>query len=661
MAIRVSGLISGLDTDSIVQELVKAYSTKKDKYVKAQTKLEWKMDSWKTMNSKIYGFYTSSLSGMRLSSGYSLKSSTISDTNVAKVTASAEAVNGTQTLQVKQLAATSYVTSAVLKKADGSTDDVKGDTKLTELGITAGSKVKINDKEIEITSDMNLNNFVGILKDAGLNASYDEANKRLFISASKSGEEAEFSLTAANTAGVNAIVKLGLFAKKDIDGNDTAEMIKYKEILDDSSKFGTDEYAAADLMVNGKILTTDEKTAQETKLAQALADRAAAESVTKPYEEQQAIVDKYNQALDIISRYEASDDTVSKEEYDKAVEFKTESDKTDSDYQNALEYVNDTDKKDAYNNAKVDLSDAVNRINAANAALAASEAASGIGGAARISGRDSEIVLNGAEYKSATGTFSINGLSITAMEVTGDKTVTINTATDTKGIYDKIKTFLKNYNELITAMDKAYNAESAKDYEPLTDEEKEEMTDSQIEKWETKIKDSLLRRDSTLGNVSSSMKALMQSSFEIDGKTYSLSTFGISTQGYFASDVNERGCYHIDGDADDALTSGNTDKLMAAINSDPDKVVQFFQKLAQNVYNDLTNKMASSSSSSAFTIYNDKQMSSEYSKYKDDIDKWNEKLEYYEDYYYKQFSAMEKALSELQSKTSSLGQLLGGQ
>ena len=51
MAIRVSGLISGLDTDSIVQELVSAYSTKKDKYVKAQTKLEWKMDAWKSMES----------------------------------------------------------------------------------------------------------------------------------------------------------------------------------------------------------------------------------------------------------------------------------------------------------------------------------------------------------------------------------------------------------------------------------------------------------------------------------------------------------------------------------------------------------------------------------------------------------------------------------
>ena len=44
--VSISGLVSNLDTDSIVSALVSAYSTKKDKYVKAQTKLEWKQDAW---------------------------------------------------------------------------------------------------------------------------------------------------------------------------------------------------------------------------------------------------------------------------------------------------------------------------------------------------------------------------------------------------------------------------------------------------------------------------------------------------------------------------------------------------------------------------------------------------------------------------------------
>ena len=185
------------------------------------------------------------------------------------------------------------------------------------------------------------------------------------------------------------------------------------------------------------------------------------------------------------------------------------------------------------------------------------------------------------------------------------------------------------------------------------------MTDSQIEKWETKIKDSLLRRDSTLGNASSSMKSIMSRSFEINGKTYSLNTFGINTLGYFSADTNERGCLHIDGDADDSNTSGNADKLMAAINEDPEAVTSFFQQLSNTLYDDLTKRMASSSVSSIYTIYNDKQMSSEYSDYKDKISKWEDKLDYYEEYYYKKFSAMETALSKLQSSTSSLSNLLG--
>ena len=98
---------------------------------------------------------------------------------------------------------------------------------------------------------------------------------------------------------------------------------------------------------------------------------------------------------------------------------------------------------------------------------------------------------------------------------------------------------------------------------------------------------------------------------------------------------------------------------MAAINEDPEAVTSFFQQLSNTLYDDLTKRMASSSVSSIYTIYNDKQMSSEYSDYKDKIDKWQDKLDYYEEYYYKKFSAMETALSKLQSSTSSLSNLLG--
>ena len=73
-------------------------------------------------------------------------------------------------------------------------------------------------------------------------------------------------------------------------------------------------------------------------------------------------------------------------------------------------------------------------------------------------------------------------------------------------------------------MDKLYNADSSKGYDPLLSEEKEALSDSEIEDWEKKIKDSLLRRDSSLSSVISSMTSTMAAGIEIGGKTLYLST-----------------------------------------------------------------------------------------------------------------------------------------
>lgn len=283
--------------------------------------------------------------------------------------------------------------------------------------------------------------------------------------------------------------------------------------------------------------------------------------------------------------------------------------------------------------------------------------------AKKIDGVDSKITLNGIEYESSLNTFSINGLNITAQQVTGEgdeNAISITTSTDTQGIYDKIKDFLTQYNALVNELTSLYNAESAKGYEPLTDEEKDAMSDTEIEKWEEKIKSSLLRRDDSLERVINAMTSSMSKGVKIGDKTYYLSSFGIKTLGYFNAPENQQNAYHIDGDEDDASTSGNADKLMAMINSDPDTVVTFMQELTTNLYTAIGDKMKATTLSSTYTVYNDKEMASEYSDYTDLIKKWEEKLAEQEDYYYKKFSAMETALSKLNSQTSSLSSMLGG-
>lgn len=719
MAIRLSGMVSGLDTDALVKELVSAYSTKKDNFVKAQTKTQWKMDAWKSMNSQIYGFYSGSLSSMRFSSQYNLKTTSVSNSSAATVTASSSAVNGTQSLKIKSIAATGYLTGGKLNidmDGDSKADKVEGSTKLADIGIKAGSKINVNGEELEITSDMTVDKFTAALKDKGVNASFDATNQRFFISSKESGADAEFTLTAGNADGLGALQNLGLFAAKDINGEETSDMKEYRRLaaLDDGSEASNIAKAVVASVDKTTTYSSDQIasfkstiSAYDSKMSTVNAYESA-QKKAKDYFDQQEIIDnnkdnidslraklvkeqndegedvkytdaeikdmkkfiednkekvadlsaedleKFNKYTDITTAY----DTVN--QYDAAEKYVAENADAHAEneayladnkaaYDAAKAYVDDADNAQAYNAAKT----AVN-----SAAIA--DVTTGGTGAARITGKDSEIELNGATFTSNTGSYSINGLSITAMQVTGDDPITITTSSDTKGVYDKVKNFINDYNKLLSAMNTSYNAESSGKYEPLTDDEKEAMTDDQIEKWEKKIKDALLRRDSTLGAVTSAMSSAMAGSYTVNGKTYSLASFGINTSGYFSADANERGLYHIDGNSEDSKTAGNADKLMAAINEDPEGVVEFFQQLANKVYTDLSNKMSSSSVSSAYTIYNDKQMSSEYSTYKDKISKWEEKLKTIEDSYYKKFSAMEKAMSELQSKTQQLGSMLGG-
>lgn len=193
----------------------------------------------------------------------------------------------------------------------------------------------------------------------------------------------------------------------------------------------------------------------------------------------------------------------------------------------------------------------------------------------------------------------------------------------------------------------------------MTDDEKSSMSDSEIEKWETKIKDAILRKDSTLGTIQNAMTSAMMQSYTVNGKSYSLASFGISTLGYLNASKNENYAYHIDGDSEDTATSGKTDKLMTALENDPDSVIDFMKQLTSGLYTALDKQMKGTNLRSTYTIYNDKQMASEYSNYTTLIKQWEEKIQDYEDRYYNQFSKMESSLAKLQSSTSSLSSLFG--
>lgn len=692
-------MVSGMDTESLVTALVSGYQLKKDNLVKAQTKLSWKQEKWKTMNTSIYSFYSGKLSAARFSKAYSLKKSTVSNSSVATVTASSSAVAGDQTLKVKELASSGYLTGGEVTNKSDSTSKITGSSKLSAItNKTSGQgsvtlSVDGKSTNIELTDDMTVNQFLVKLKDAGVQASFDEANQRFFISSKTSGKDGDFSLVANDTAGRDSLYELGLYTD---DKTSTAEYTKWAGYYNDTDGTYT---SALDDIINSAYESNKisfDTVAQE-KLAAYSKASATVDSFNTKYMSDTGVTAEDNakaQLAALISKGKGGDDN---SDFD-------ESKLTDKEKENYKTLKSDIDN---YNTAKQSMEDLKDYVNievkdgkTTVSALKETDSAAGVAniaaktaerntkikadlttqyqnkakssydminaahefskGASRKVGQDSEIELNGATFTSNSNNYSINGITIQVTAKTkDDEQVTITTDTDVDAIYKSIKDMFTDYNKLIKSMDEAYNADSSKGYEPLTDDEKSAMTDDEVEKWETKIKDSLLRKDDTLSSIINTMKNDMASSITINGKSYALSSFGIATQGYFASGENEKGVYHIDGDSDDSVTSGNDDKLRAAIAGDPETVVSFFSQLFSKVYTDLGNKMATSSVSSAYTVYNDKQMNKQYSEYTTKISDAESKITTWEDYYYSKFSAMESALSKLNSQTSSMSGLFG--
>lgn len=670
MPMRLTGLMSGMDTESIIQELVAARQTKVDDAKKEQQKLEWKQDAWKELNNKIKKLYNGTLSNLCYQSSYAKKTTKISNSAIASIITQDTAMNSVQTLKVEKLAQSGYLTGAVVQKTNGG--KCTQGTKLTDLGITAGSRIEVTTggkaTQIEVTESMTLSDLTSRLNSAGVKANFDSKTQRLFVGASNSGVSADFAITAANDDGTTALDKLGILTY------DSAVMSKYEK--EAALRTDADAYKKAlDAEVASRLKTyvNREKSLQGTLTT--LEERMKKIKDEYQGDDFDSLVENTDGALDALrASVKALEDkeTLTEEEQTQLTQLK-EKLKTVESYQSLQDQVTETkaelgkiapylnEDKTASTQLQAEVKSWLDeKITRAETVIADTKR-TGSDGATKVAGQDAVIYLNGAKFEGASNTFEINGLTITCNAESGNENVTLTTQDDTSGIYDMIKKFINEYSELINEMDKLYNADAAKGYEPLTDEEKDAMSESAVEKWETKIKDSLLRRDSTLNTVSSAFKQIMASGFTVNGKTMYLSSFGIDTLGYFEAEDNERNAYHIDGDEDDEAVSGETNALMAAISADPDAVTDFFVQLSKSLHSktyDLMKRVPGYSSSN--TVYDDVKMKSDYDDYTKKIADLEEKLRDYEDKWYNKFSAMETVMAKMQSNASAISSLLGG-
>ncbi len=697
MAMRISGLASGMDTDSMVKELMSAHSLKKTNIEKKKTKLEWTQEKWKELNTKIYKLYTDQVSKMRLQGTYNVKSVSSSASDKVEASATGSAPTGSHTVSVQQLASSQYVTSGDIKSLGltknsklSEIKDASGNSLIpinTVIDITSGQGDAQKVNQLVIDENTTVSNFVAALQNAGINATFDENQGRFFISSQKSGEENTFTITssALTSEAVNARDNIKALVDYDsLSSSSQSELNKALMVLDKNS--GASEKEITDAKV---ALSKVAESAAQAKTEKA-AESFVSDMIKKQLEADDTIVADGDKTREEVIEEKLKEAMKKTENKDKVKYFtenglnaqtledaKVAGTITEEDFANAAGYTEfisaDEEKvimKDAvalaaenYQTVETDggENNVLSAIGLGNVTGAAVDG--GLTGMTVVSAADSIITLNGAQLRSSTNSISANGINFTVKAVTkpatdteAAETITLGVTNDVDGVYDSIKDFVKQYNELLDEMNKLYGADSARGYEPLSDEEKEQMSEKDIEKWETKVKDSLLRRDSTLDSVINGMRNALNSSIEVGGKRYSLSSFGITT----SSDYTEKGLLHIYGDPDDNTYSGEEDKLKTALINEPEVVSKVLAGITSNLYSEMQNKMRSSSLSSAMTFYNDKQMKTQVKDYESSIKTWEEKLQDMEDKYFKQFAAMETAMQQMNSQSTYLTNLFGG-
>lgn len=279
-----------------------------------------------------------------------------------------------------------------------------------------------------------------------------------------------------------------------------------------------------------------------------------------------------------------------------------------------------------------------------------------------IVGTDAEIDIDGVTgITQSSNDFTIAGINYSLKEADPTKTTTIEVKSDTEAILQSVRDFVSSYNELLDAINSVTYEQKYKNFNPLTDAQKEGMTADQITNWEDKAKSGVLRTDSLLMSITSTMRSTVYSSVNgiasqmVDGKrvTYnSMYSIGITTGNY-----SDNGKLQID-----------EDKLKKALEVDPDAVNKIMNGgtaadgkrtdgVADKLYDELKKGM-DKIDSRAGSAAGDSDLTSNLAKKikanQDAIDKKTTRMNLQMQTYYKEFDAMESLLQQMQSQQDSL-------
>lgn len=618
---RIGGLASGMDIDQIVSDLMRVERMKVDKLYQQKQVMEWQKADYREINLKLRSLYNTSFD-MKLASSY-LKYKAIGTMNdgssfekFLSVTPGSGAVPGEYKVRVEQTA--SY---ARLESSKPIAKPLTGD--VLELG--EDGKIEISEGKFEVTID-------GVKKVVTLTA------ETYYLSPSPESGLKDLEDLASDLE--NAINKA--FGWQE---DDTNSVKRVKVNITDDNRLAIEP---ADNFNKVPITLSSLKDDEGEPVDDILATLGFEDGASyRPLNLHSSLKNQISAEL--------PDGTISftingqEFEFSSSVNLQMLIDKINSTPETGITARYDalTDKlvlvsKETGLGANIEITDKSGLFKALGFEMTENEVDGETVYSSSVSGQNARIVLNGTIVEKATNDFTVNGIRFNLKEVMEEgQEASFRLENDPDAVVETIKKYVELYNETIDFINKKLSEERYRNYPPLTEEQKKEMSEKEIELWEERAKSGLLRSDPLLDRIVRDLRFAVTSA--VAGQPSgirSLADIGIST-----IDWREKGKLHI-----------NEEKLRNAVAKDPEAVMRLFnadgqyssQKgVATRLYDilkggieDITEKAGGGE----FQIYDDSILGKQIRDMEDRIASMQEMLIRTEERYWQKFIAMEQAI-----------------
>ena len=623
-----SGMISGMDTDSLVEKLLSGTQSKIDKQNALKTQTEWKIENYRDVITQINSFSSkyfntsygaSSKNNLASSAFFNAMTSKVSGGNAVKVISSAAgASTEDMNIIVKQLASKAKLSSSV---------NVSGESVLKGGKVDVEQIKSVIDTEGEFTFTLSL----------------DGAGKSITLKAEDitdaDGNITEDSVISALETEVSQ--KFGGYVKVNTTGVDGAKNISLA--VDFNGEKGHElKVTGSNAGALGLTPGTSTRISTSSKLSELglAGDKFSFEINGEKFE-----FTGESTISDVISAVNKSDAGVKLSYSSISDSFSIEAAESGSKYG-----INITETEGGF------LSKIFGSENFENGVLKQD---------AVTQGTDAIVSINGNEFSRTSNNFTVEGVTLqltnvsqakydAAGNVIGYEETTVSTERDTDAIFDTIKSFVEDYNKMIDKLNGYVTADPTyRKYAPLTDAQRDEMTESQIEKWEEKAKQGLLYGDSTIRTFLQNMRSALYT--RSDTSSIALYNIGIET----SSNKDDRGKLVIDEEALKKALSENpeeVEKLFVGENGLADKLTNIMDKTAKVSAGSPGELVRIAGATELKATQTNSTLAAELKRIDERISLLNTRYNKEKDRYWKQFNAMETIISNYSAQSAYLGQ-----